>query len=135
MRVAGVAVVAAVTAKFTFQTEMLAFSAFIGSSNLIRRSVSKDPPVAPKVNMGDKRVDGTSRQVASEAARYVRITIKALQANTSYFIRIDSGAFTTASTGDAVNDRPLMARNTPIARKAARLLPSVNGWLRQRPWA
>lgn len=63
--------------------------------------ITKDPPVPPKVNMGDKRVDGTSRQPASEAARYVRITIKKLEANVSYFIRIDSGAFTTASTGEA----------------------------------
>ena len=93
----------AVTAATT-ASQIKANSSKIEEFNVDQNSkwdVSKDPPVAPKVNMGDKRVDGTSRQVASEAARYVRITIKALQANTSYFIRIDSGAFTTASTGEA----------------------------------
>ncbi len=54
----------------------------------------------PKVNMGDKLPDGSSRQPAGEAARWVRITIKALLPNTSYFVLIDSTAFQTASTGE-----------------------------------
>lgn len=50
----------------------------------------------PKVNMGDKLPDGTSRQAAGEAARWVRITIKSLLPNTSYFVTIDSSAFQCA---------------------------------------
>lgn len=50
----------------------------------------------PKVNMGDKLPDGSSRQSAGEAARWVRITIKALAPNTSYFVTIDTNAFQCA---------------------------------------
>lgn len=50
----------------------------------------------PKVNMGDKLPDGTSNRPSSEAARWVRITIKPLMANTSYFVTIDSNAFQCA---------------------------------------
>lgn len=63
--------------------------------------LSTNPPLPPKVNMGDKKVDGTSRQAASEADRWVRITINPLAANTSYYVRIETGVFETAGlSGD-----------------------------------
>jgi len=63
---------------------------------------SSGQPVWPKVNMGDKRGDGTSlpRSDGSDPARWVRITINPLKSNTWYYILIDETAFTTASTGE-----------------------------------
>lgn len=63
---------------------------------------SSGQPVWPKVNMGDKRADGTSlpRSDGSDPARWVRITINTLKANAWYFVMVEETAFTTISTGE-----------------------------------
>lgn len=63
---------------------------------------SSGQPVWPKVNMGDKRSDGSQlpRSDGSNPDRWVRITINPLKANTWYYVLIDETVFTTASTGE-----------------------------------
>lgn len=52
----------------------------------------------PKINMGDKRSDGTQlpRSDGSDPNKWVRITpSKSFKANTTYYVLMDSGAFKT----------------------------------------